>query len=160
MISRFCIDRPVLTWVLTIALMLAGLIAIRMLPVSQYPNIAPPVVRIAAMYPGAAAQVVEQSVTQVLEQELKGLKNLLYFDASSSASGEAEIMLTFSQETDNEQALIQVQNKVNQISNPAAPRSSAKWSECELDAKQLSDDCRVLRSEWAAHRYRYFRLDE
>lgn len=117
MISRFCIDRPVLTWVLTIALMLAGLIAIRMLPVSQYPNIAPPVVRIAAMYPGAAAQVVEQSVTQVLEQELKGLKNLLYFDASSSASGEAEIMLTFSQETDNEQALIQVQNKVNQISN-------------------------------------------
>lgn len=116
MVSRFFIDRPIFAWILAISIMLAGALCLRNLPVSQYPDIAPPMVRVAATYPGATAQVIENSVTQILEQELKGLQNLLYFNATSSSSGEAEIMLAFEQGTDPELAQIQVQNKVNQMS--------------------------------------------
>ena len=117
MVSRFFIERPVFAWVLALVVMLAGGLALRALPVSQYPDIAPPVVRVATVYPGAAAQVVENSVTQVLEQELKGLDNLLYFESTSNSSGEAELMLTFGQGSAGDMAQIQVQNKVNQVSN-------------------------------------------
>ncbi len=113
--ARFFIERPVLAWVLAAVVMLGGLLALVLLPVAQYPNIAPPTVRVAASYPGAAAQVVEHSVVQVLEQELKNLKHLTYFDASSSSSGEAEIMLTFEQGADPALAQLEVQNKVNQL---------------------------------------------
>lgn len=116
MVSRFFIARPIFAWVLAIVIMLLGLLALRSLPVAQYPNIAPPSVRVATFYPGATAQVVENSVVQILEQELKGLEGLLYFDATSSSSGEAEIMLAFAQGTDPEVAQMQVQNKVNQVS--------------------------------------------
>ena len=117
MIARFFIDRPVLAWVMTLMLMLAGLAALRQLPVSQYPDIAPPLIRVATVYPGASAEVVENSVTQILEQQLKGLENLLYFEASSSSSGEAELMLTFEHGTDAAMAQVQVQNLVNQVSS-------------------------------------------
>ncbi|XLZ69914.1 multidrug efflux RND transporter permease subunit [Massilia sp. SR12] len=115
MVARFFLERPVLAWVLAAVVMLGGLLALVMLPVAQYPNIAPPTVRVAATYPGASAQVVEHSVVQVLEQELKNLKQLTYFDASSSSSGEAEIMLTFAQGADPALAQLEVQNKVNQL---------------------------------------------
>lgn len=116
MISHFFLARPVLTWVLAIALMLWGLISLYRMPVAQYPNVAPPVVRVTASYPGASAAVVESSVTQVLEQALKGLEGLLYFAATSSSSGGAELALTFAQGRDAEVAQLQVQNKINQIS--------------------------------------------
>ncbi|HWV16353.1 MAG TPA: multidrug efflux RND transporter permease subunit [Cellvibrio sp.] len=116
MISRFFIARPIFAWVLAIVIMLLGLLSLRGLPVSQYPNIAPPGVSVSAVYPGATAQVVENSVIQVLEQELKGLEGLLYFESTSNSAGEAEISLSFAQGTDPEVAQIQVQNKVNQMS--------------------------------------------
>ena len=113
--ARFFIARPVLAWVLAAVVMLGGLLALVLLPVAQYPNIAPPTVRVAATYPGASAQVVEHSVVQVLEQELKNLKHLVYFDSNSTSSGEAEIMLTFEQGADPALAQLEVQNKVNQL---------------------------------------------
>ena len=114
MLARFFIRRPVFAWVCALLVMLAGLLALRQLPVAQYPSIAPPAVLISASYPGASAQVVENSVTQVLEQELKGLDNLLYFSSTSSSSGMAEIMLTFAQGSDIDTAQVQVQNKASQ----------------------------------------------
>ncbi len=116
MIAQFFLQRPILAWVQAILLLLAGLIALQFLPVAQFPNIAPPQVRVAVNYPGASAQLVESSVTQILEQELKSLNDLLYFEASSNASGEAEILLSFKQQVNAEQAQLAVQNKVNQIS--------------------------------------------
>lgn len=79
--SRFFIDRPIFAWVIAIVIMLAGALAIDNLPVEQYPNIAPPSVRIKASYPGASAKTVEDSVTQVLEQNMTGIDNLLYMSA-------------------------------------------------------------------------------
>jgi len=116
MVSRFFISHPIFAWILAIAIMLFGLVCLRSLPVSQYPDIAPPMVRVATVYPGATANVIENSVTQILEQELKGIHNLLYFTSTSSSSGEAEILLAFQQGTDPDAAQLQVQNKVNQMS--------------------------------------------
>ncbi len=115
MISHFFIERPVFAWVVAILLMLAGLMSLRVLPVSQYPDIAPPIVRVGTVYPGASAAVVENSVTQVLEQELKGLEGLLYFNSTSSSDGESDIMLFFEHGRDAEVAQLMVQNKVNQV---------------------------------------------
>ena len=84
--SRFFIDRPIFAWVLAIIIMVAGVIAITRLPVAQYPNIAPPAVTVSASYPGASAQVVEQSVTQIIEQGMKGLDGLIYMSATSESS--------------------------------------------------------------------------
>ncbi|MCV6590273.1 MAG: multidrug efflux RND transporter permease subunit [Marinobacterium sp.] len=114
--SRYFIARPVFAWVVAISVMLAGLMALRSLPVSQYPDIAPPLVRVATSYPGASAQVVENSVTQILEQELKGLDRLLYFSSTSNATGDAEVMLTFEHGVDASAAQVQVQNLINQVS--------------------------------------------
>jgi multidrug efflux pump len=115
--ARFFIERPLLAWVLVVVMLLAGVAGLRQLPVSQYPDIAPPVVRVAALYPGAAAEVVENSVIQILEQELKGLEGLLYFESTASSSGEAELMLTFEHGADPALAQLQVQNKVNQMAS-------------------------------------------
>src|SRR4249920_1276528 len=100
MISRIFIDRPVLAWVIAIVIMLAGLGSIRSLSVEQYPDIAPPQVNIRATYPGASAEVLEASVTQIIEQQLTGIDGLIYFSSSSSASGSATVTLTFDQGTD------------------------------------------------------------
>ncbi|HEY1614018.1 MAG TPA: efflux RND transporter permease subunit [Rhizomicrobium sp.] len=112
--SRFFIDRPVFAWVIAIAIMLTGGLAIITLPITQYPVIAPPSVSISAYYPGASAQTLENSVTQVIEQQLTGLDNLLYFSSSSSASGGVSINATFSPGTDPDIAQVQVQNKLQQ----------------------------------------------
>ncbi len=114
MISRFFIDRPIFAWVIAIFITLAGVLSIFQLPVEQYPSIAPPSVTVQAQYPGASAETTQNSVTQVIEQQLTGIDNLLYFSSSSSSSGQAEITATFAPGTDPDIAQVQVQNKVQQ----------------------------------------------
>jgi multidrug efflux pump len=118
MLARFFASRPVFAWVISIVVMLAGVASIRVLPIAQYPDVAPPQVSINAFYPGASAATVENSVTQVLEQQLTGIDGLLYFSSSSSSSGQASINVTFKQGTNPDTAQVQVQNKVQQ----AVPR--------------------------------------
>jgi HAE1 family hydrophobic/amphiphilic exporter-1/multidrug efflux pump len=112
--ARFFIDRPIFAWVIAIVIMLAGAVSISQLPLEQYPDIAPPTVRISATYTGASAKTVEDSVTQVIEQQMTGLDNLTYMSASSSSAGSAEIDLTFDAGTDPDVAQMQVQNKLQQ----------------------------------------------
>ncbi|MFP1738814.1 efflux RND transporter permease subunit [Lonsdalea quercina] len=114
MFSRFFVRRPVFAWVIAILIMMAGLMSIRTLPVAQYPDVAPPSVRIKATYTGASAQTLENSVTQIIEQQLTGLDNLLYFTSTSSSDGEVDIQVTFAQGTNADTAQVQVQNKVQQ----------------------------------------------
>ena len=114
MISRFFIERPIFACVLAIVIMLAGSLSILTLPIAQYPTIAPPSVSIFANYPGADAETVESSVTQVIEQQLKGLDHLLYFSSSSQSDGTVEIDATFAADTNPDIAQVQVQNKVQQ----------------------------------------------
>nr|WP_321401053.1 efflux RND transporter permease subunit [uncultured Desulfobacter sp.] len=113
--SRFFIDRPIFAWVIAIVIMLSGLFAVLTLPVEQYPKIAPPSITISTMYPGASAQVVEDSVTQVIEQALTGIDYLRYFSASSESSGQLTISLTFEPEADPDIAQVQVQNKISKV---------------------------------------------
>ncbi len=118
--SRFFIDRPIFAWVIAIVLMLAGGLAILTLPVAQYPTIAPPGVTITAVYPGASAQTLENTVTQVIEQQMKGLDHLEYVSSTSDSSGSVQISLTFSQSANPDIAQVQVQNKL-QLATPLLP---------------------------------------
>ncbi|HKT85627.1 MAG TPA: efflux RND transporter permease subunit [Novosphingobium sp.] len=111
--SRIFIDRPIFAWVLAIIVMLAGVGALATLPNEQYPDIAPTQVNIRANYPGASAQAIENSVTQILEQQLTGLDGLLYFSSQSSNRGQATITATFSKDTDPDIAQVQVQNQIS-----------------------------------------------
>ncbi|CUH39854.1 Multidrug-efflux transporter MexB [Jannaschia seosinensis] len=115
--ARFFIDRPVFAWVLSILIMGIGVLAIRTLPISQYPQIAPPTVSVNAVYPGASAQTVANTVTQVLEEQMTGLDGLRYFSSTSSSAGTASITLTFETGTDPDIAQVQVQNKISQASS-------------------------------------------
>ena len=119
--ARFFIDRPIFAWVIAIIMMLAGGIAIRSLPVAQFPEIAPPAVSITATYPGADAETLERTTTQIIEQQLKGIDHLRYFSSSSSSAGIVTITLTFEQGTDPDIAQVQVQNKL-QAATPLLPR--------------------------------------
>lgn len=110
--AHFFINRPVFAWVLAIAVMLGGVLAIATLPVAQYPPIAPPSVAISATYPGASAKTLEDSVTQVIEQKMKGLDGLDYMSSTSESSGQANITLTFKAGTNPDIAQVQVQNKL------------------------------------------------
>jgi len=113
-LSRYFIERPIFAWVIAIGIMLAGLGSMLSLPIAQYPDIAPPSVGISANYPGASAETVETSVTQVIEQQLTGIDGLMYFSSSSSATGQSRITVTFQKGTDPDTAQVQVQNKVQQ----------------------------------------------
>jgi len=113
-LSRLFIDRPIFAWVLAIVVMLAGIGAIAALPVEQYPDVAPPVVNVRANYPGASAETVENSVTQIIEQQLTGVDGLLYFASTSSSRGAVNISATFAKGTDPDIAQVQVQNQVQQ----------------------------------------------
>jgi len=119
-VSRIFIDRPIFAWVLAIIVMLAGIGALRMLPIEQYPDIAPTNVNISLNYPGASAETIENSVTQVLEQQLTGLDGLLYFSSTSSSRGQANITVTFAKGTDPDIAHVQVQNVI-QTAVPRLP---------------------------------------
>jgi multidrug efflux pump len=118
--SRFFIDRPVFAWVLALIVMLAGAISIPLLPVAQYPSIAPPAVSISVNYPGASAETVQSTVVQVIEQQLSGLDHLLYFASESDKDGTITITLNFDQGTTPDIAQVQVQNKL-QLAQPRLP---------------------------------------
>ncbi len=111
--ARFFIDRPIFAWVIAIIIMLAGVLSIMTLPVSQYPDIAPPTVIISGTYPGASADTVENSVTQTIEQNMNGIDNLIYMSSQSSSSGSFSTTLTFESGTDPDIAQVQVQNKLS-----------------------------------------------
>ena len=122
MISRIFIERPIFAWVIAIVIMLGGIGAVFSLPLEQYPDIAPPSINIRATYPGASADTLEASVTQVIEQQLTGLDGLIYFTSSSGSSGSVGITATFAKGTNADIAQVQVQNKVQQ----ALPRLPAQ----------------------------------
>ncbi|MBB5712255.1 efflux RND transporter permease subunit [Sphingomonas xinjiangensis] len=112
--SRIFIDRPIFAWVLAIIVMLAGVGAILTLPIAQYPDVAPPQVNVRATYPGASAETIQNSVTQVIEQQLTGIDGLLYFSSSSNSRGQSTVSVTFEKGTDPDIAQVQVQNQVQQ----------------------------------------------
>ncbi|UOD30054.1 efflux RND transporter permease subunit [Massilia violaceinigra] len=118
--ARFFIDRPIFAWVIALVIMLGGVLAILGLPISQYPSIAPPSISISGNYPGASAKTVEDAVTQVIEQKMKGIDGLQYMSSSSDSSGSIGITLTFSNGTDPDIAQVQVQNKL-QLATPLLP---------------------------------------
>ena len=115
MLARFFVFRPIFAWVISLVIMIAGIVSLYVLPMEQYPDIAPPQINISATYTGASAQTVENSVTQIIEQQLTGLDGMIYFSSSSSSSGNSRIKVTFQQGTDPDIAQVQVQNKVQQI---------------------------------------------
>ncbi|WP_312671191.1 multidrug efflux RND transporter permease subunit AcrB [Pseudescherichia sp.] len=119
--SKFFIDRPIFAWVIAIIIMLAGALSILNLPVAQYPSIAPPAVTVSATYPGADAKTVQDTVTQVIEQNMNGIDGLLYMSSTSDSSGSVQITLTFNSGTDADIAQVQVQNKL-QLAMPLLPQ--------------------------------------
>ncbi|ORM74250.1 aminoglycoside/multidrug transporter permease [Pantoea wallisii] len=119
--AKFFIDRPIFAWVLAIIIMLAGALSIINLPIEQYPNVAPPAVEIQASYPGADAKTLQDSVTQVIEQNMNGIDGLMYMSSSSDSSGTLTLTLTFQSGTDADIAQVQVQNKL-QLAMPLLPQ--------------------------------------
>ena len=117
---NFFIDRPIFAWVLAIVIMLMGALAITTLPIAQYPTIAPPAISIQVTYPGASADTVQSTVTQVIEQQMSGIDHLLYFGSESDADGSMTITLYFEQGTNPDIAQVQVQNKL-QLATPLLP---------------------------------------
>ena len=112
---RFFIDRPVFAWVVAIAIMLAGALSIPQLPISQYPNVAPPQISVQTSYPGASPEAIYQSVTRLIEEQLNGAKGLLYFESTSDASGRVQINVTFEPGTNPEEAAVEVQNRIARV---------------------------------------------
>ncbi|MCZ4071677.1 efflux RND transporter permease subunit [Agrobacterium sp. LMR679] len=120
--ARFFIDRPIFAWVVAIFIMLAGLLAIPMLPIAQYPNVAPPQISIATTYPGAAPEDIYQSVTRPIEEELNGVPGLLYFESTSESSGSISINVTFAPGTNIGEAQVEVQNRIARV-QPRLPQA-------------------------------------
>ncbi len=125
MLSRFFLNRPVFAWVIAIIMMAGGILAIVNMPISQYPNLAPPSIYIMAMYPGGSAETVEATVTQIIEQKMTGLDKLLYISSTSDSSGMARIELTFAPGTDPDLAWAKVQNKL-QLAMPSLPEAATR----------------------------------
>ena len=119
--SNFFIDRPIFSWVLAIIIMLAGGLSLLKMPIEQYPNIAPPSVSISTSMPGASAETLENSVTQVIEQSLTGIDSLRYFNSTSDSDGNVMITITFEPKTNPDIAQVQVQNKL-QAAMPLLPQ--------------------------------------
>ena len=140
MISRIFIDRPIFAWVIAIVIMLTGLGAIYTLPVEQYPNIAPPNVNIRATYPGASAEVLESSVTQLIEEQLTGLDGLIYFQSTSNSAGQVLLTATFAKGTNPDIAQVQVQNKLQQ----ALPRLPQQVQQQGLQVTKAAPDILLL----------------
>ncbi|BAN22269.1 efflux RND transporter permease subunit [Caballeronia insecticola] len=154
--AKFFIDRPIFAWVVAIILMLAGIASVATLPVAQYPTIAPPSISVSATYPGASAQTVENTVTQVIEQQMSGLDHLLYLASSSDDSGTATVTLTFAAGTNADIAQVQVQNKL-QLATPNLPmavqqmgtRVTKSSSSFLLVLAFVSEDGRMSRDDLA-----------
>ena len=120
--AKFFIDRPIFAWVVSLLIMLLGILAVTQLPVSQYPSVAPPSITVSAVYAGASAEILQDAVTSVLEQQMNGIDHLLYMNSSSSAAGLASVTLFFQPGTDPDIAQVQVQNKV-QLAMPNLPQT-------------------------------------
>ncbi|HEJ2038284.1 MULTISPECIES: efflux RND transporter permease subunit, partial [Gammaproteobacteria] len=135
--ARFFIDRPVFAWVISLLIVLAGVLAIRFLPVAQYPDIAPPVVNVSASYPGASAKVVEEAVTAIIEREMNGAPGLLYTKATSS-TGQASLTLTFRQGVNADLAAVEVQNRLKIVESrlPESVRRDGIYVEKAADSIQ------------------------
>ncbi|MEO5734789.1 MAG: efflux RND transporter permease subunit, partial [Rubrivivax sp.] len=134
--SRVFIDRPIFAWVIAIIVMLGGAGAILQLPIAQYPDVAPPQVSVRANYPGASAEIVQNSVTQVIEQSLTGIDGLLYFSSNSDSRGGVSINVTFEKGTDPDIAQVQVQNRVQQ----AVPRLPQQVQEQGVRVRKSNPD--------------------
>ncbi len=158
--ANFFIRRPIFAWVLAIILMMAGALAILQLPVAQYPTIAPPAVSVSANYPGADAQTVQDTVTQVIEQNMNGIDNLMYMSSTSDSAGSVTITLTFQSGTDPDIAQVQVQNKL-QLATPLLPqevqqqgisveKSSSSYLMVAGFAPIFPDTCYHLTHYWPA----------
>src|SRR5690349_11542203 len=119
--ARFFIDRPIFAWVITLFLIVLGTVAVRQLPVAQFPTVAPPSIVLTATYPGASAQTLEESVIAVIEQEMNGSPGLIYMESVSQASGVGTLTLTFESGTNPDLAQVDVQNRLSR----AAPRLPA-----------------------------------
>jgi len=145
--ARFFIDRPIFAWVIAIIIMLAGTLSIINLPVAQYPPIASPQIRISASYPGASAQAVQDTVTQVIEQQMTGLDGLRYMASTSEATGSSNVTLTFENGTDPDVAQVQVQNKL-QLATPQLP------SEVQQQGMRVAKSGRCVTSSWWGRWYR------
>ena len=115
MLPRFFIDRPIFAWVIALTIILAGVLVFPKLPVSQYPDVAPPALQITAVYPGASAQVVEDAVTTLIEQEMNGIEHLLYMESNSDASGTLTMTMTFASGTDLDIASVEAQNRIKRV---------------------------------------------
>ncbi len=113
--ASFFIDRPVFAWVIAVVIMLAGLISLSILPISQYPDVAPPQVQISAVYPGASPEDTYEGVTRLIEEQLNGVPGLLYFESTSDASGSIGITVTFEPGTNPDTAAVEVQNRVRRV---------------------------------------------
>jgi multidrug efflux pump len=140
MISRVFIDRPIFAWVLAIIVMMGGVGGILSLPVEQFPDIAPPSVNVRATYPGASAETLESSVTQVIEQQLTSIDGLLYFSSQSSSSGSVTVTVTLAKGTNPDIAQVQVQNKVQQ----ALPRLPQQVQQQGLVVTKASTDPLII----------------
>src|SRR5690554_2666241 len=132
--ARFFIDRPIFAWVLALVTMLAGGLSILGLPVAQYPDIAPPQVRISATYPGAAAQTLQDTVTQVIEQQMKGIDGMTYMSSTSDSSGRMAVTITFEAGVDPDIAQVQVQNKLS-IATPMLPQEVQRDRKSVVEGK-------------------------
>ena len=110
--AQFFIHRPIFAWVIALVIMLAGILTISKMPIAQYPTIAPPTVTISATYPGASAETVENTVTQIIEQQMNGMDGLRYISSNSAGNGSSSISLNFDQGVDPDIAQVQVQNKL------------------------------------------------
>ncbi len=120
--AKFFIDRPIFAWVVSLLIMLLGILAITKLPVAQYPSVAPPAISVSALYAGASAETLQNTVTSVIEQQMNGIDNLLYISSSSNASGQSTVTLYFQPGTNPDIAQVQVQNKV-QLAIPNLPQT-------------------------------------
>src|SRR5215510_1769600 len=115
MISQAFIARPITATVLSLVIVLAGLAAMRILPIAQYPEIAPPMVIVRALYPGASAQVLEQTVAAPLENQISGVEHVLFMNSSSASNGALELQVTFEIGTDTDQAAVDINNRIKQV---------------------------------------------
>ena len=155
--AQFFINRPVFAWVIAITIMLAGILAISTLSISQYPEIAPPTVRISASYPGASAETVENAVTKVIEQNMNGLDNLIYMESSSTSDGSASITLTFSNNADGDIAQMQVQNKLQLVESQLPDAVIDQGLRVTKSTSSLPDGGRTGVHRQQAHRHRSLR---
>lgn len=147
MFSKFFIDRPIFATVLALLIVVAGLVTLGILPIAQYPDITPPTVQVSAVYPGANAQTVAQTVGIPIEQQVNGVDGMLYMSSNSSSSGAYSLTVTFAVGTDIDMATVQVQNRVSvaQSSLPTSNRAVIHWMYRRASKRRCRNYRRIFR---------------